>query len=279
MSKSLLKNMSLVSLLCLTITLAGCTNIGSYAIQSKYERTIQLSAPLSLGSTFETLTHNGSIKIAGADIAKCNLTATITARAISEEEAQKLAEKTTIKLEPFGNRLIAKIDKPAFLINQSVSVDLDVEVPNESDLELTTHNGWVSIRDITGEINSTTHNGRITAQQVSGDTRLKTHNGSVRVYYSEAAPSVCNVSLITYNGDIELKTPSNFSCEVNLSTNNGSIITDLPIATLGSGINLPFSAYSSTIVGKVTKTKLSGKIGSGLGRMHLETHNGLIRIK
>lgn len=282
MEKAFLKKVSLISLLCLMITLAGCCiNIGSCAMRAKYERTVQLSAPLSAGSGFEARTHNGSIKIAGADVTDCNLTATITARAITEEEAKELAERTTVRLESFGGRLIAKIDKPTFLTNKSVSVSLDVQLPDESDLELTTHNGSVQIRNVVGRLSGTTHNGRITAEQVSGtaqlhthngsvtcreisgDCRLKSHNGSVKVYYSKAAESICDISLITYNGGIELETPSNFSGEFSASTHNGSIRTDLPI----------------TIVGKVNKRKLTGKIGTGQGKLHLETHNGSIRVR
>ncbi|MDT8301827.1 MAG: DUF4097 family beta strand repeat-containing protein [Sedimentisphaerales bacterium] len=282
MKSAFLKKGSLVSLLCLlAVGACSCIYIGGYGMQAKYERTVQLSSPMLNGSSFEAQTHNGSIKITGADITECNLTATITSRAKTEEDAQKLAERTTVKLEPFGGSLIAKINKPIFLTNQSVSVSLDVQVPNESDLELTTHNGSLEIRNITGRLNGTTHNGRITAKQISGrtelhthngsvtcreisgDSRLKSHNGSIRVYYSDAAPSVCDISLITYNGGIEIETPSNFSGEIDISTSNGSIRTDLPI----------------TIVGKISKSKLAGKIGSGQGKLHLETHNGSIRVR
>jgi DUF4097 and DUF4098 domain-containing protein YvlB len=282
MKSALLKKVLLVSLLCLlAVGACSCINIGGFGMQAKYERTVQLSSPMPAGSSFEAQTHNGSIKIAGADITECNLTATITGRAKTEEDAQKLAERTTVKLESFGGRLIAKIDKPTFLTNQSVSVSFDVQVPNESDLELTTYNGSVEIRNITGRLNGTTHNGKITAEQVSGtaelhthngsvicreisgDSRLKSHNGSIRIYYSEAAPSICDISIITYNGGIEIETPSDFSGEFNASTHNGSIRTDLPI----------------TIVGKISKSKLTGKIGNGQGKLHLETHNGSIRVQ
>jgi len=278
----LLKKVSLGSFLCLLIVAAGCCiNIGSCAMRAKYERTVQLSAPLSPGSSFTAQTHNGSITIAGADVTDCNLTATITARAITEEDAKKLAERTTIKLEPWGDKLTAKIDKPTFLFNQSVSVSLEVTVPNNTGLELTTHNGRVEITNITGQLNATTHNGKVTAEQVSGtielhthngsvicrevsgDTQLKSHNGNIKVYYSQAAPSVCDISLITYNGGIELTTPSNFSGEVEASTHNGSINTDLPI----------------TVKGKVSRRKLTGTIGTGQGKLHLETHNGSIRLR
>jgi len=282
MKKALLKKLSLISLLfLLAFGSCCCINIGGFDMRAKYERTVQLSSPLSPGSSFEAQTHNGSIKIAGADITDCNLTATITARAKTDEDAKELAERTKVKLQSFGDNLIAKIDKPTSLGNQSISVSLDVQVPNESDLELTTHNGSVEIRNITGRLDCETHNGKISAEQVSGtaellthngsvvcreisgDTRLRTHNGSIRVYYSKAAPSVCDIRLITYNGGIEIETPSNFSGEFDASTHNGSIRTDLPI----------------TIVGKISKNKLTGKIGSGQGKLHLETHNGSIKVQ
>ena len=282
MEKALLKKLSLVSLLCLlAVAACSCINIGGFGTRVKYERTVRLSLPMSPGSSFEAQNHNGSIKITGADITDCNLTATITASGNTVEDAKKLAEITTVKLESFGNRLIAKINKPAFLRNQSVSFSLDVQVPNESDLELTTHNGSVEISNITGRLNGTTHNGKITTEQVSGitelltyngsvtcrdisgDTRLRTYSGSIKVYYSKTAPPVCDISLITRNGGIEIETPSSFSGEIDVSTRNGSIRTDLPI----------------TIVGKISKSKLSGKIGSGQGKLHLETHNGSIRLQ
>jgi hypothetical protein len=278
MNNDFLKKILLVSLLCLLVVGVGsCINIG----RAKYERTVQLSAPLSPGSNFTAQTHNGSITIAGTDIADCNLTATIIGRATTEEGAKKIAEQTTIKLIPSANKLTARIDKPKFRFSRSVSVSLDVTIPDTSDLELTTHNGALVIKNIIGRLNGTTHNGKISVEQVSGtaelhthngsvickeisgDTKLKTHNGGIKVYYSQAAPSVCDISLITHNGGVELETPKNFSGGVEASTHNGSINTELPI----------------TVKGKVSRKKLTGTIGSGQGKLYLETHNGSIKIK
>jgi len=271
-----------VSLGCLLglVSIAGCCiNIGCWP-QAKYERKVQLSAPLPPDSACAARTHNGSIAINGADVADCNLTATIIARAATEEAARKLAEHVKIKLEPFGNKLTAKIQKPTFMMNQSVTVNLDVTVPNQTDLQLITHNGAVEISNITGQTNATTHNGKITTEQLSGTTRLRTHNGSitceevsgdiqlrthngsVKAFYSEAASPVCNVSIITHNGGVEFNAPKSFSAEVEASTYNGSIKTNLPI----------------TVIGKVSKRKLTGTIGTGEGKLHLETHNGSIKI-
>ena len=250
-------------------------------MQAKYQRTVQLSAPLSPDSAFEAQTHNGSIKINGAEVAECNMTATIVARAATDEEARELAEKVKVTLAPSGNRLITRIDQPSQLINKSVSVSLDVEVPNKTDIDLVTHNGSVEISDITGRIDATTHNGKVTSERVSGTTVLNTHNGSVtcreisggtqleshngsiEAFYTDTAPPVCDISIITHNGGIELKTPPGFSGRVDASTHNGSIDTDLPI----------------TVSGKISKSSLKGTIGTGEGQLNLETYNGSIRIR
>jgi hypothetical protein len=272
---------SLGCLLSLVMFLTGCIYIGSCSMRAKYERTEQLSAPLSAGSTFEAQTHNGSIKINGADVTQCSLTATIITRAATDEEAQELSEQVNVRLVPSGSRLTVKIDKPTNLINKSVSVSLDVELPNQTDLELITHNGRVELANITGRTNATTHNGKVTTENITGTTTLKTHNGSVtcneisgdsqltshngsvKAFYSGSASSVSDISMTTHNGSIELATPPDYSAQVRASTNNGSINTDLPI----------------TVIGKVSKRKLTGTIGTGEGQLHLETHNGSIRIR
>jgi DUF4097 and DUF4098 domain-containing protein YvlB len=273
--------LSLGCLLGLLTLPAGCyINIGC-AMQERYERTVQLSAPLSPGSTFVAETHNGSITLRGADTAECNLTATIVGQAATEEDAQELAEETQVTLEPSDNKLVVKIDKPTLRMNQSVSVSLDAAVPNKTDLELLTHNGAVEITHIAGRVDAATHNGKVTTEDVSGtavlktnngavnctgisgDAQLQTHNGSVKAYYSQAAPSVCDISIVTYNGSIEFTAPPDFSAQVEASTHNGSVHTDLPI----------------TVVGKVSKSEMKGTIGTGQGKLRLETHNGSIRIK
>ena len=275
------RKISLCGVLCLPMLFASCCINFGCVMLGRYERTVQLSAPLSLGSTFAAKTHNGSITIEGADVTDCNLTATIVTRAATDEEAEELSDQIKVTLVPSGNRLTLKIDRPMRLINKSVSVSLDVDVPNQTSLELITHNGAVRIADITGDINATTHNGKATAENVSGTTVLKTHNGNVScrgvsgdadlhthnggvvTVYSEEAPSVCDVSIVTHNGGINFTAPPDFSARVEASTHNGSVHTDLPI----------------TVTGKVSKSKLTGTIGTGEGKLRLETHNGSIKIR
>jgi len=262
--------------ICLLLGTTGCE-----IPTAKYEMTVHMSAPLAAGSSFSAQTHNGFITIAGREETGCDLTATITGRASTEEKAKELAEKTKVSLKADGDKLNVEIKKPTLIPNQSVSVSLDAKVPNETNPYLTTHNGSVTITDIKGKIDATTHNGRVKTsnatgqnklkthngavicEQISGDAWLSTHNGGINASYAEDAPGECQIIMTTHNGSINLKTPPNVSAAVNLSTHNGSINTGLPI----------------TIIGTVSKNKLNGKIGDGLGKLKLETHNGSIKIR
>jgi DUF4097 and DUF4098 domain-containing protein YvlB len=249
---------------------------------AKFERTVELSAPLSAGHSFKAETHNGAITVDGREEEGCEVTAVITGRARDMETAKDIADRTKVSLKNSGNKITVEIKKPILGWNKSVNVSLDVKVPNKTDiLLLGTHNGSVTVSNIQGKVDSTTHNGRIKASEVSGEIKLKTHNGgvicdeisgnawmtthngSIKTSYAADAPNVCEISLRTYNGSIDIKTPPNLSAAVDVSTHNGSIKTDLPI----------------TLIGTVSKRRLRGKIGEGLGNLELSTHNGSVKIR
>jgi len=297
MKKDNLQRVLMVFLLCFVIAALGCED--GCDPKAKYQRTVQLSAPMSANTIFEAQTHNGHIDITGADVTECSLTATITGGAYTQEEAQQIAEQTTIELVPSGSKLIAKIEKPKLTRHQSIGVSLDVTVPNKTGTDVLTHNGALRIKNLTGEIKGKTHNGKVTAEKISGtteleahnggvdceevtgktklrthngsitcretsgDTELRTHNGNAEVFYSATAQPVCNISAVTHNGGVRLIAPANLSAKIEASTHNGSINTDLPI----------------TVTGKLSKQNLSGTIGRGEGKLYLETHNGSISIK
>jgi len=276
------KRLALCCSLSALLVLAGC-NLGGCNSRPrvKHTRTIRLSAPFAPGSAFGAETHNGYITVAGAEVTDCNLTATIVARALTAEEAQALAEKVEVKLVASDGKLETKITKPDVGRYQSVSVNLDATISSRADLHLMTHNGAVKIStitgnvdgathngavaatEITGQIKLTSHNGRITCKEISGEAYAQTYNGGISVSYLKGAPSPSNISLSSHNGSIDLTTPPNFSAKIAASTHNGSIKSDLPI----------------TVSGKIGKTKLNGTIGSGEGKLELETYNGSIRIR
>jgi hypothetical protein len=270
------------SLLLFSICLSGCVFVGPFNQSQKFTKIVHMPvSPLSAGSGFKTATHNGSIEVRGSNVTDCNIIATITGHASSVEKAEEIVEQTKLSFDQSGSTLILKIDKPDNMVNRSVSVGLDIILPDKIDLDLASHNGKISIENVTGKTNITSHNGAVIVSSVSGVTRLETHNGEiaareisgdidflshngmVKADFAQAAAPDCDITMVTHNGGIDLTTPRNYSAKVDVVTRNGHIDTDLPI----------------TISGKFTGKNLNGTIRDGQGNLKLETYNGSIKIR
>jgi len=251
------KRVSLLVCMLIFILLAlGCE------LGEKYQRTIHLSESLEPGRQFAADTHNGSIRVTGAQTGVCSVTARITGRGSTVEEARKVAENIKIRLEYSEGRLTARIDKPARLEQQYYSIDYEIQLPSGTGLEFETHNGSIKVEKVTGPIRVSTHNGGIDCYNVFGNINAKTHNGGVNVNYDEKA-DIINTNIATHNGNIKINVPDEFSADLNASTHNGSIKVSMPV----------------TVIGEIDKNNLRGKIGKGLGSLYLRTHNGSITIR
>lgn len=269
--------MTCIIFFCSCVPLVG---FGSLPLE-QYVRSVQLSAPMESRKTFSADTSNGSITVHGLDVKSVRMTATIKAQAENIEKARELAEATTVELVPGRSGVETQIESPRTGGNQSVRVDMDVYVPANSNVNVQSHNGDVvaencdgalkvksqngkiSTRNTSGDAYLQAYNGRISCVDISGNAELRSYNGRIRAVYRESADQVCDISMLTHNGGIELVTPPDFSASVQASTRNGTITTDVPISVLG----------------KVGLKHLNGTLGTGEGRLHLETYNGSIEIR
>lgn len=262
MKNSFLRRMVLCCLLGATfISTAGFFKIGG-SCKEKYKRQVQLSAPLAEGATLTAETDVGSIELIGADVADCNVTATICVRAPSQEQAKELAEKVQISLEPDGNNLRLKIEKPSKKRKCSICVSLDITVPKETCLQLESNIGEIEISGVASQIKAETDVGGIICKEIAGDIKLQTNVGKVTVRYSETTPSACSANIKTDVGCIDFTAPANLSAEVHAEADVGSIKTELPLTVTG-------------MVGK----ELHGTIGKGEGKIYLKTDVGSIKIR
>jgi DUF4097 and DUF4098 domain-containing protein YvlB len=243
-----------VSILSVVCAIGGCSK---WTVQ--YDRTEQVRSPLAGGSLVAVETHNGRIKVSRSEPAECRVVATIHASADTTQEAKDLVEKAKVKLVPSGKTLTVELDKPVLLPDQSVWADYDITVPKSTDLKLSAYNGSVAVTGTAGKVAAVAHNGSMIMEGTSGPLDLETHNGQICVKYAKEAPSICNVSLVTYNGEIDFTPPPNLSARVDFKTYNGRIKTDLPLTVKGT-------------IGR----RIQGTVGKGEGNLHLETHNGSI---
>ncbi len=210
------------------VALAGSLALVSFACTScivihagdwdgvRYEREVELSAPMAAGSSFSAETRDGSIKIQGVETSDCKVLAKIVAHARTEERAQELAEQVQVRLEPAGAGLKVVTEGPHTSGNTWYSVSLDVQVPVQTNLALGTNDGSVQITGITGDVDARTSDGSIEAETLKGNAKLRTSDGNITAVRLEAG----TLDVHTNDGTIKMSDTSAKTCTAKTSDGN-----------------------------------------------------------
>ena len=265
----------------LLVVFAGC-GVNFVAGQAKYEKTVRLSTPLEAGSIVIAQTSFGSIKVRGADVSDCNVTAKIRVQAPSEDEAKEIADQVEILLESDGKTLTIKVDKPKLGNNRSVGVSFDIIVPRKTQLDCSTSFGAIKFADIAGDVKGKTSYSSVDCRDVVGAIEVGTSYGNINcsgitssdivasssfgninIKCSEASDAELSAKITTSYGNIDFDGPNGFSGEVDLSTSFGAIKTDIPV----------------TVKGSLSRDRVKGRVGDGGGKLSLKTSFGSIRIR
>jgi DUF4097 and DUF4098 domain-containing protein YvlB len=155
-----------------SIQLGGCN-------QAKYERTENRQAACEAGSTIDVATTSGSIVITGTDTNECRVTAKITARASTEEEAQELAEKVQIKLDAGDRMLKIRADQPSLLVNRSLSISYEITAPRRVNVLCQSDYGSLKATALQGTVKGKTGSGSVNVEQIEGPVDLHTSYGAI----------------------------------------------------------------------------------------------------
>lgn len=246
------------------VGLSGCIVINSGCSgKESYTRTVELSEPLTEGSSLKVETTNGSIDVQGQETTRCSVTANITGQASTSERAQELAEQTEIRLEPHDGGLRTVIVMPEKDKRESVSVGFEIIAPNKVSLDASTTNGKIRTGSIIGNQALQTTNGSIYCGDVNGTLNAHTTNGSVEVNFASQASAAVNASINTTNGSISIGLPKDCSAKVDAGVVNGKIKSEQPLKIMGPSID---------------RDTLSGILGTGDGKLSLHTVNGSINL-
>lgn len=172
---------------------------------------------------------NGGIHVQGWDRNEVLVRARVQAHAWSDEEAMDLVSEVQIET----SRSMLESDGPRTGRNESWSVSYWVSMPRNSDLEMSTTNGGISIDDVTGNLGFHTTNGGVTLRNVGGDVRGRTTNGSVRVELSGSEWDGRGLDVQTTNGSVRMLIPDGYNAELVSGTTNGGMTIDFPITVSG----------------------------------------------
>lgn len=218
------------------------------------------STPVGSGPFVVSGIRSGSISVEGWTGSEVRVTARVVGRqARSSRAAVELVEAVEVRTTAGG----VEVDGPrsGFLGRTSWSVDLRIQVPVGTDLDLSTSNGAVRVAGVRGGVQARSSNGALTLEDVRGSVRAQTSNGAVTVVMTSGPEAGEAVTLRTSNGPINLHLPENANARLEARTSNGRITSEIPLEVQGRRQN-----------------EASAVLGQGEGRVELRTSNGAIRI-
>jgi len=259
--------------------MSGCIVIAkgdSCAWDSMHTQTRTTTLPVTPGGKVDAKTHNGSVTISSDDSPNAVITAIIKAR--TEERLDKVVVLST---QGADGTLQVRVEWPGGKKYSDEGCSLNITTPKPGAVKVETNNGPITVRDI-GESDADldTSNGRITVEKSAGKVMAETSNGAVLIDGArEAWVSTSNgrisvtlrddargpVNLETSNGAIELTVGSGFGGTLDAKTSNGAI---------NSTFHTDVQAMSSS------KNRASWRFGNQPGpSSNIETSNGRVEVK
>jgi hypothetical protein len=199
---------------------------------------------------------NGGIKVEGWDRNEILVRAKVQAQSRDEGGAREIAGEVDV----MTGRTIES-DGPRTGRGESWSVSYRVYVPFDSNLNLESVNGGITINDVSGELRFRTTNGGIHLAGLKGDVDGRTTNGGLNIELSGNEWEGVGLDVQTTNGGVKLYVPDDFNCQLETGTVNGSFRIDFPIM----------------VQGRIDR-RIEATLGDGGSRIRVITTNGSVQI-
>jgi hypothetical protein len=163
---------------------------------------------------------NGGIGVIGSDRNDIVVRACVQTWGSTDEAAKasasniRISTAGTIKAEGSGEK------------NWSVSFQL--LVPRSINLDLSAHNGGISVTETNGSTQFETVNGGVHLANLAGDVKGRTTNGGVHILLSGGSWRGSGLDVTTSNGGVHIEMPENYAAHVEMGTVNGGFHSDIP---------------------------------------------------
>jgi DUF4097 and DUF4098 domain-containing protein YvlB len=188
-----------------------------------FDRTLSL-AP---GGTVRLKTFSGRVTITGTGGSQ------VVIHAVRRATADRLRD---IKLDVQQDGNTIEIDANHQLVehrnNNVVETDFDIQVPEQTRLDLRTFSAPVSVTGVRGDLTVDGFSSEIRLTDVAGPTRVKTFSGRVALEARQWNDGD-NLNVNTFSGEVTLRLPDSARGSLHFDTFSGSFNSDLPV-TLSS---------------------------------------------
>ncbi len=282
-----MKKIKFISLLSLALVLTGFMIL---AQENKVDRaTVPFSDPSKPGEVHVRV-FMGGITVTGYSGKEVIVEAMVRGSMIQEKEDEEPSEKAK------GMRLIRSsstgltITEENNVMNigsQSMKypVDISVQVPFRTSLKLGGFNeGDIVVDKITGELEISNHNGSITLTDITGSVVANTFNGELKVTFAGITPDK-PMSFSTWNGDVDVTLPGTFKGAVKMHSEQGDIYSDFEVQIKPQPQEQNQTGARSTGIKEGDKFKIAfdktiyGTVNGGGPEFSFKTFNGDIYIR
>jgi len=302
-------------LVCAYLLLVGLMAIDARASDGTFEWQATASEPLILNVD----TGSGSISVQAGTGDRVTVQGEITVNrrfffakpSNSDEIVQALEDEPPVEMSD-GHLRVGHIKDRS--ISRKVSISYDITVPAGTEVIADSGSGSITIADIAAPVRAEAGSGSVKLENIGGPVKADTGSGSIRAEgidgaFEASAGSGRIYLMQTAPGDVVISTGSGSSellgvaGSVRASAGSGSITIDGRQAgdwriRTGSGsvrVTLPEDAafdleaesssggieidHPLTVEGRITRTKLSGKVRGGGPLLFIDTGSGGIRIR
>jgi DUF4097 and DUF4098 domain-containing protein YvlB len=279
-----------LSLLAMAATAVQVEAQGRQGQVATEEKTFSVSGT----PTVRTSTFDGHIRIEAAD--QPSVRCVIEKRGRTQEDIDHIQ----VDASQDGNIIIVDVKmRTRVRFNSSASANITLTLPRQVNLSARTGDGGIEARDLTGVIELNTGDGKINASNlhgqlnvhtgdgtvelmdVAGQLRAKTGDGGVHIrgrfdaleastgdgpidITVERGSTMTGAWAIrTGDGSVQLALPDDFSAELDVHTNDGSINSDLPL----------------TVSGKISGNTLRSRLNQGGATLTVHTGDGSITLR
>ena len=250
----------LAAVLAAAAVLSACdVVVNSLEAKGKAHDVWTRSYPITATGTVEIVNANGRIEITGTDGVQVEVGAVRTARAMTDEDAQKVLAELQI-VESVTADLVRLETKAPTGEGRRVDVEYHIKVPASVSVRLRNANGTIEVVALNGAVKAETDNGTVIGRQLTGAVEATTTNGSVRLEVDGVA--VGGIRAETVNGRVELTLPSGAKADLQATCMNGRVTVN------GLKVDGP----------ETTRRRVEGRLNGGGPKVVLETTNGQIQL-
>lgn len=265
------------------LAMTACSAVAQASVT--VEKPFQQSYTLKSGGTLEVSNTNGGITVEAWDRLEVRVEAVKKIKAESSQKAEEVAKQIKIDVRQGAGSLRIETILPrggGFLDwltgnNASASVTYKIKAPRDVVAKLDNTNGGLRLVGTRGRAELETVNGGVTVERTEGNVRVETTNGGITVLQAAGALQGTttnggitaqldrvdgDINLETTNGSVTLKVPRDLRANLDVSTANGGIHSDLEVEG-----------------GEKSRRHLSGEVNGGGGLLKIETTNGGVRIE